>query len=411
MIHRQNWLDIKGFLAYQRDVKQLSPKTLTRNKGSFRHLLEWAGSVPFPEVVPLRPVFPVHLEGVEAMRNYKPTGHALAYKTRVKCCSLARQFLKWAMLEHPDRYGVLPATWLDSLRPRRKHRTPREPEHYTLEEVLALVSLPAETLRLRREIAAVAFLFLSGARVGAFVTLPIKAIDVKDRSVRQWPELGVETKNGKAATTHLLAVPQLLDVVREWDAYVRRELPGNGLWYPRLNRDGQEIDREGSLGTSSRSSRQRMEVALRDLCELAGMPYRSPHKLRHGHAIYASAQAETIAEYKAVSQNLMHANLGTTDGIYNLLNSEQVGDTITELSKRAVADASGPASTDGVDVAEVAASAARSAIMELLAMGALTIPHGHATLSGGEIVAGSKATVPSGGTNCNAGGQLPEKPS
>lgn len=44
-----------------------------------------------------------------------------------------------------------------------------------------------------------------------------------------------------------------------------------------------------------------------------GLPYHSPHAFRHGHAVYALKLAENISQLKAISQNLMHANLSTTD--------------------------------------------------------------------------------------------------
>jgi hypothetical protein len=73
-------------------------------------------------------------------------------------------------------------------------------------------------------------LFLSGARASAFTTLPISAVDLPGRTLHQWPELGVATKNGKRATTYLLPIPELLAVAQTWDDKVRRichqQLPG-----------------------------------------------------------------------------------------------------------------------------------------------------------------------------------------
>ena len=43
--------------------------------------------------------------------------------------------------------------------------------------------------------------------------MPIKAVDIAERTVKQWPTLGVQTKNAKAATTYLLEIPDLLKVV------------------------------------------------------------------------------------------------------------------------------------------------------------------------------------------------------
>lgn len=85
-------------------------------------------------------------------------------------------------------------------------------EFVTEEEVRKLVNPPApqNDLALIRDQAAAAFLFVSGIRASAFVTLPISAIDLKNLTVYQWPELGVNTKNGKKATTFLYDVPNLM---------------------------------------------------------------------------------------------------------------------------------------------------------------------------------------------------------
>ena len=79
--------------------------------------------------------------------------------------------------------------------------------------------------------AGVALLFLSGMRASALASLPLAAIDLGTRSVRQWPSLGVRTKNGKAATTFLLEIDQLLAVAVEWDSLVRARLPQEAMWY------------------------------------------------------------------------------------------------------------------------------------------------------------------------------------
>jgi site-specific recombinase XerD len=54
--------------------------------------------------------------------------------------------------------------------------------------------------------------------------------------------------------------------------------------------------------------------------ERVGLPYHSPHKFRHGHAVYALKMAKKgVFALKAVSQNLMHENLSITDGIYGIM--------------------------------------------------------------------------------------------
>ena len=62
----------------------------------------------------------------------------------------------------------------------------------------------------------------------------------------------------------------------------------------------------------------------------------SPHKFRHGHAVYALKLAKNIAELKAVSQNLMHANISTTDGVYGMLSETDIREQISALGERIV---------------------------------------------------------------------------
>lgn len=61
------------------------------------------------------------------------------------------------------------------------------------------------------------------------------------------------------------------------------------------------------------------------------MTYHSPHKFRHGHAVYAMKMAKDVSALKAVSQNLMHENLSITDGVYGVLSETDVRQQIATL--------------------------------------------------------------------------------
>ena len=61
------------------------------------------------------------------------------------------------------------------------------------------------------------------------------------------------------------------------------------------------------------------------------MPYYSPHKFRHGHATYSISKAVTVADLKAISQNLMHSNLSITDGVYAVLSENELSERIGKL--------------------------------------------------------------------------------
>jgi hypothetical protein len=61
------------------------------------------------------------------------------------------------------------------------------------------------------------------------------------------------------------------------------------------------------------------------------LPSHSPHKFRHGHAVYGMQHAKDIGDLKALSQNLMHDSLQVTDKVYGILSMLDVKERITQL--------------------------------------------------------------------------------
>jgi hypothetical protein len=77
---------------------------------------------------------------------------------------------------------------------------------------------------------------------------------------------------------------------------------------------------------------QAVAKRMRHLFQVVGLPPKSPHQFRHGHAVYALQHAKTMADYKAVSMNLMHEDIRVTDGIYAPLAGHEVQDRIASLT-------------------------------------------------------------------------------
>ncbi|RME59147.1 site-specific integrase [Candidatus Parcubacteria bacterium] len=185
---------------------------------------------------------------------------------------------------------------------------------------------------MRREQAAAAMLFASGMRSSAFGSLPIEAVDLEKMEIRQWPSLGVRTKNGKHATTYLLDIPELIDVIREWDSLIREQLPPEAMWYAPFRTDHFGNKTKLSSASAGKNRNQAIAKGLRKLYRAANLPYKSPHKFRHGHAVHALLGARTMAAYKAVSQNLMHGSIKVTDEVYAWLNEDDVRTQISSLA-------------------------------------------------------------------------------
>jgi integrase len=168
-------------------------------------------------------------------------------------------------------------------------------------------------------------------RIDAFVSLPIRSVDLVRMRVKQLPKLGVRTKNNKAAITFLYQIPKLLTIIQAWDLLVRSDLDVNSPWYAYLSRDGMKF--AGTL-EASEYRRQDFTRGLRQMCKQAKIEYRSPHAFRHGHGVFGVQNARNVEELKAVSQNMMHKTLTTTDSLYGNLDGENVRSMITSLGQK-----------------------------------------------------------------------------
>lgn len=142
------------------------------------------------------------------------------------------------------------------------------------------------------------------------------------------------TKNGKRVTTFLLPIPELLEVAQTWDQVVRPKLPATAPWYAPVSARWGSQSLEGS--EPGRNRHQALDKRLRKLFNLAGLTYKSAHKFRHGHAVYGLLKAQTMADYKAVSMNLMHDDIKITDSIYAPILSQEVQLRISRLGGQSI---------------------------------------------------------------------------
>jgi integrase len=79
---------------------------------------------------------------------------------------------------------------------------------------------------------------------------------------------------------------------------------------------------------------KRSDMARKDFKEWVsrvGFEYYSPKEFRHGYATHMLNQCITLADYQAVSQNMMHSSLKTTDEIYAILTGDEVRDRLANL--------------------------------------------------------------------------------
>ncbi|MCB9112304.1 MAG: tyrosine-type recombinase/integrase [Anaerolineales bacterium] len=219
-----------------------------------------------------------------------------------------------------------------TLKTKRLSDTPKNKDYVTIQEILAIAARPAHSVLERRTRAALVFLYLSGMRIKAFVSLPLQAVDIPNLCIYQYPSLGVRTKNSKAAKTFLLDIPELLKVVQKWDDEVRAILPSNGFWFAPLSPDTSLIDPNALEVGEYRDAKARKN--FKEWMAQENLPYHSPHKFRHGHVHYGLEHAESIADFKAISTNVMHSNMEITDTFYSVLRDDEVKNRIGNLNKK-----------------------------------------------------------------------------
>ncbi len=334
MINRDNYLLVREFIEYRDKVWQNEKETVRTYWQSMKHFLQWLDSRPVEGAEKVVPTFPEYILTARNAQhpNTPAPDRQLSVKRMTKTMAHARAFFDWL---RTVKHVKISEGYTQTLQIRKSAKAQSKltkREYWHLEDAEKIAALKPESIREKRDIAALCFLFLSGARIGAFVTLPHAAVDIAKSKVIQSPEIGVRTKNSKAAITFLLPIDSLMKPIKEWHDFIAG-LEGDYLWYPALNYSG-EKPLPGGITNTHTGRVEAFKQGLKVLCKRAGVEYLSPHKIRHGHGVYGVKNAKDVSELKAISQNLMHANIGITDGIYGRLAEDDLSEIIAKFGRR-----------------------------------------------------------------------------
>jgi len=311
MINRNNWRLKNEYLKYRAEIDQVCSKTVRLEETWLQHTLLWLGEKSIDQAPRIRPVFSEFVLSGE--------GSKFSSEYLRKLISANKRFMMWVSIQKMGYRQKLSIAWLNTIKLPRMYEKGKDHEFVSYEEIIQIARSPVYSVRDKRIRAAAMLWFLSGIRVGAFVTLPIKAVNLENLEIYQYPSWGVHTKFGKSAITDLLIIPELIAVVKEWDQLVRNQLPGTAYWFAPLSPDTGTFDKSISVVGKNRVSRAYKD--LKDWMDRVGLPFHSPHKFRHGYAVFGIKHFTTLAQLKALSQNLMHSNISITDGIYGMLSN------------------------------------------------------------------------------------------
>jgi len=321
MISRTNRKLLKEYIE---DLgKQVSQSSVRSAEIHLRTFLEYLDETPLDRSITIVKEYKSYLYSGVSRRDGKAKPFSKEYIR--KNLGSVRAFLAW--LRDEKDYEQIKDSWLKrnlQITPKESNEAAKNPDekgdvYFSIEEAVQIARTPVNTLVDERIRAACIFLILSGMRITAFLTMPILAVDIDARTIKQWTSLGVRTKLSKSATTKLIQVPErpeLMDVIRAWDEKVRKTLPETNMWFANISPLTGELDPQASVG-QHRSSGFRSDLA--DFLKKAGVEYKSPHKFRHGHIRFLRGRAKNMAELEAVAKNAMQ-KLGT------MLKYGQMGD-------------------------------------------------------------------------------------
>ncbi len=331
-------------------IKQCYLQHLRRSNGySNATILSAAAAIDrFNEMNGHKPLKRFHLRQVMAFRERfeaettPKSGKLLSKSTITTNLKALRKFFTW-LAEQPGYKSRIKFSDADyftpSLQDERIARSTRRQFVPTLAQVHTVIdNMPSSTIVERRNRALVSLTILVGPRGAATASLRLKHIDMEARLLNQ-DGAEVNTKFRKTFKAGFYPVGGEAErIVREWVTELRGDLgfgPEEPL-FPKtmrtLNQQGKfehvELDRAPWRNTES------LRKVFRQAFEAAGFPYASPHSFRHTLGRLAYERNLTMAEWKAWSQNLGHAEIMTTITNYAKMSEEEQLRTLAGIGEK-----------------------------------------------------------------------------
>nr|WP_256377394.1 site-specific integrase [Roseibium sp. TrichSKD4] len=191
--------------------------------------------------------------------------------------------------------------------------------------------MPKDTVQQRRDRAIVAFLFLTGVRDAALISMRLKHIDLENRLIFQNAK-EVRTKFSKTMTTFWFPVGEdigqiFIDWINERGTTASSE---NEPVFPRSPSAIPVKSGESQFWQTAASVRH----ILKQATAKAGQTYFVPHAIRSTLALMIDQIAATFEERKALSQNLGHEHMRTTEEHYGQLDDNRRQELIEAMRIR-----------------------------------------------------------------------------
>ena len=277
-----------------------------------------------------------------AETNRQRTGETLSLATQSVTLAALKEFFTW-LAWRPGFKSIIHVPDIDYFSLSIKDCATAKaaklrdfPESRAVRSVIA--AMPVETVIDRRNRALIAFAVLTGMRDLAIVSLSLRHVDLSKSPplVRQEPDR-VDTKFSKSIITYFFPLGRdLQDIVICWIEELRTEhlFGPNDPVFPktRVSLDDDKSFRAAGIEAVHWRDASPVRAIFQHAFAKAGLPYFSPHSLRHtlGHLMQSACR--TPRQMKAWSQNLGHENITTTLTSYGTIDPHQQGEVIAGVS-------------------------------------------------------------------------------
>jgi integrase len=251
-------------------------------------------------------------------------------------------FLNW-LADQPGYKSKIHRSDIAYLSPDRKSETARRntcwKPHPSPAQVRALIAqMPDGMVLERRDRALISFLFLTGSRETAAISLSLGHIDL-EHGVVQFDGRHVDTKFGKSFTTAFFPIGGSAErIFRDWVRELREDhlFSATDPLFPKTLVGIGPDRRFAPLGIdrapwSSASSAARI---FKEAFRTAGLPPFSPHRVRDTLTELSREHCRTPEHYKAWSQNLGHEDVMTTFRSYGSVAPGRQVELMTRFRRR-----------------------------------------------------------------------------
>lgn len=307
----------RKYLIWRKDARGISEASINKSAAAIALYCCWLAGKDFRAFHGERArAFKRHLGGLRNAHTGAPLSAATVNGTlrELKC------FFYW-LADQPGYKSRISRSDADYLTPDKRSENARRGSlwkpHPSPDQVRHVVSnMPADTEINRRNRAMVAFLFLTGSREGAAISLQLRHIDIANRCV-QFDGREVDTKFGKSFTTAFFPFgADLEEVLADWIAELKKDhlFAGTDPLFPKTRvaaGASRRFEAKGILRSPWASASSAAKIFKQTFAE-AGFPPFSPHRVRDTLAELAKDHCRTPEDYKAWSQNMGHDDVLTT---------------------------------------------------------------------------------------------------